>query len=182
MTIRVVLSGCAVLLAATLSYGELAAQTSTGSIRGTVTDSAGAPLAGADVIARNVSTGVQRSAATSQRGFFSLGGLAPARYELTVRRIGNAPAGRAVQLQVGQVLTLDFRLAPTTVQLEELVVETIPVEETQTSEVATNVSQQQIQNLPSGSRNFLDLAALRMTSGSNSWASVASVGGTASRT
>jgi hypothetical protein len=160
MTIRVVLGGCALLLAATLSYSGLAAQTSTGSIRGTVADSAGTPLAGADVVARNISTGVQRSAASNERGFYSLGGLTPARYELTVRRIGNAPAGRAVQLQVGQVLTLDFRLAPTTVQLEELVVETAPVEETQTSEVATNVTQQQIQNLPSGSRNFLDLAAL----------------------
>jgi len=160
MTIRVVIGGCAVFLAATLSYGGLAAQTSTGSIRGTVADSAGAPLGGAEVVARNVSTGVQRSAATSQRGFYSLGGLTPATYELTVRRIGHAPVGRSVQLQVGQVLTLDFRLTPTTVELEELVVQTAPVAETQTSEVATNVTQQQIQSLPSGSRNFLDLAVL----------------------
>jgi hypothetical protein len=160
MTIRDVLGGCVVLLAATLSYGGLAAQTSTGSIRGTVADSAGAPLAGAEVVARNVSTGVQRTASSNQRGFYSLGGLTPATYELTVRRIGHAPVGRSLQLQVGQILTLDFRLTAATVELEEVVVQAAPVAETQTSEVATNVTQQQIQSLPSGSRNFLDLATL----------------------
>ena len=160
MSMRVVLGGCALLLAATLSYGGLAAQTSTGSIRGTVADSAGAPLAGADVVARNISTGVQRTAVSNERGFYSLGGLTPASYELVVRRIGNAPVGRSLQLQVGQILTLDFRLATTTVQLEELVVQTAPVAETQTSEVATNVTEEQIQSLPSASRNFLDLATL----------------------
>ncbi len=157
---RVVLGGCALLLAATLTSGRAAAQTSTGSIRGTVTDSAGGPLAGTEVIARNVSTGVQRNVTTGGRGFYSLGGLTPARYELTVRRIGHAPAGRSLQLQVGQILTLDFRLAPATVELQEVVVQMEPVSETQTSEVATNVTQEQIQSLPSGSRNFLDLAAL----------------------
>jgi hypothetical protein len=35
-----------------------------------------------------------------------------------------------------------------------------PVAETQTSENATNVTQEQIQSLPSSSRNFLDLAQL----------------------
>src|SRR5207249_3336915 len=41
------------------------AQTSTGSIRGYVTDSSGTPIAGARVIAVNVSTSAQREVATS---------------------------------------------------------------------------------------------------------------------
>ncbi len=157
---RFVLGGCALLLAATLSYDGLGAQTSTGSIRGTVTDSAGAPLSGAQVVAENTSTGVQRTVTANDRGFFALGGLTPAPYQITVRQIGFTPVQRPAQLQVGQILTLDFRLTPTTVELAELVVEAEPVAETQTSEVATNVTQEQIQNLPSSSRNFLDLAAL----------------------
>jgi outer membrane receptor protein involved in Fe transport len=160
MTIRVVLGRCVVLLAATLSYGGLAAQTSTGSIRGTVADSAGAPLDGAEVIALNTSTGVQRNATTNTQGFYSLAGLTPAPYQVTIRRIGFTPVQRPARLGVGQILTLDFRLTATTVELEEVVVQAEPVSETQTSEVATNVTQEQIQNLPSSSRNFLDLAAL----------------------
>src|SRR2546422_5387901 len=39
-------------------------------------------------------------------------------------------------------------------------VEAAPTVEMKTSEVATNITQQQIQQLPSNSRNFLDLAAL----------------------
>jgi len=162
MKMNFVLHGCwALILAAmALPSGRVAAQTSTGSIRGTVTDSAGAPLAGAEVIALNTTSGVQRNAASNSRGFYSLAGLTPANYQLTVRQIGSTPVQRPVQVQVGQVLTIDFRLAPTTVQLQEVVVVAAPVVETRTSEVATNVSEEQIERLPTPSRNFLDLAAL----------------------
>ncbi len=63
-------------------------------------------------------------------------------------------------VQIGATLTLDFALAAGTVQLEAVTVEAAQAVETRTSEVATNVTQQQIQNLPTPSRNFLDLAAL----------------------
>jgi hypothetical protein len=161
MKMSFVLHGCwALVLAATvLPTGRAAAQTSTGSIRGTVSDSAGAPLAGAEVVAVSAASGIQRNASTNSRGFYSLSGLTPATYQLTIRQIGSAPAGRQVQVQVGQILTLDFRLVPATVQLQEVVVQA-PAAETQTAEVATNVTEQQIEALPSSSRNFLDLAPL----------------------
>ena len=161
MKLTLVLHSCwALVLAATaLRSGPVAAQTSTGSIRGTVSDSAGIPLAGAEVVALNTASGVQRNTGTNSRGFYSLSGLTPATYQLTVRHIGSAPVGRQVQVQVGQVLTLDFRLIPATMQLEEVVVQA-PAGETQTAEVATNVTEQQIEALPSSSRNFLDLAPL----------------------
>ncbi|MGH2708546.1 MAG: carboxypeptidase regulatory-like domain-containing protein, partial [Actinomycetota bacterium] len=147
-------------LAMALPAGRLAAQTSTGSIRGTVSDSAGARLSGVEVVARNVATGVQRTTTAGANGFYSLPGLTPAEYELVYRGIGFAPQGRRVQVQVGQVLTLDATLAASAVELQELVVAAAPVVETRTSEVATNVSQAQIERLPTPSRNFHDLAAL----------------------
>jgi hypothetical protein len=161
MKIRFVLHGCWVLalVAAGLPAG-VSAQTSTASIRGTITDSSRVAIAGAEVVAVNPATGVQRSASTNDRGFYSLSGLTPATYQLTVRHIGSAPAVQQVQAQVGQTLTLDFRLAPTTVELQELVAAAPPVVETQSTENATNVTSAQIQNLPSSSRNFLDLAQL----------------------
>jgi len=161
MKMSFVIHGCwgLVLAATALPSGPVAAQTSTASIRGTVTDSAGGPLADAQVIALNTATGVQRSAASNSSGFYSLSGLTPASYQVTVRQIGSAPASRSLRLQVGQVLTLNVQLASAAVQLQEVVVQA-PVAETQTSEVATNVTEQQIEALPSSSRNFLDLAPL----------------------
>ncbi|MBA3316583.1 MAG: carboxypeptidase regulatory-like domain-containing protein, partial [Gemmatimonadales bacterium] len=157
-----VLYGCWALFLATtaLQSVRLEAQTSTGSIRGVVSDSSGRPLSGVEVVARNVAAGVQRSTTSSDRGFYSMPGLTPAEYELVYRRIGFAPEGRRVQVQIGQVLTLDATLAASAVELQEIVVAAAPVVETRTSEVATNVSQAQIERLPTPSRNFLDLAAL----------------------
>lgn len=148
----------ATMLSAALAI-TAAAQTSTGNIRGTVTDAQGVPVADAQVTARDVETNVQRSTATSAAGFYYLGGLRPARYELTVRRLGFQPQARTVQLQIGQTLDINLQTGQTSVQLE--VVETVATRvETRTSEVATNVSQEQIENLPTSSRNFLDLAQL----------------------
>ena len=113
----------ATILSFCVAINPAAAQTSTGNIRGTVTDAQGAPVADAQVAARDVETNVQRSATTSAAGFYYLGGLRPARYELTVRRLGFQPQTRTVQLQIGQTLDIDFQTGQTSVQLE--VVETV---------------------------------------------------------
>ena len=149
----------ATILAVCLTINTAAAQTSTGNIRGTVTDAQGAPVADAQVTARDLETNVQRSATTSATGFYYLGGLRPARYELSVPRLGFQPQTRTVQLQIGQTLENNFRTGQTSVQLGAVDVLASRVE-TRTSEVATNVSREQIENLPTSSRNFLDLAQL----------------------
>ena len=136
------------------------AQTSTGSIRGYVTDSSGAPLEGARVIAVNVQTAAQREVTAQAKGFYALLGLVPAEYEVTARHIGMAPQKLRVRVLIGEVYPLDFRLAASAIQVEAVTVAVASGVETRTSEVATNVTQQQIAALPTASRNFLDLAAL----------------------
>src|SRR5712691_6666741 len=135
-------------------------QTSTGSIRGYVTDSGGTPIAGARVAAVNVQTATQREVATQSNGFYAMLGLVPAEYEVTARQIGMAPQKLRVRVLIGEVYPLDFRLGASAIQIEAVTVVAASGVETRTSEVATNVSQEQINNLPSPSRNFLDLAAL----------------------
>jgi hypothetical protein len=162
MKMSFVLQSCWALVLVTTVFPSrpIAAQTSTGSIRGVVTDSAGSPIDAAQVTATNSATNVQRVSTSNSRGFYSLSGLTPGSHRLNVRHIGHAPVDRSLTVQIGQVLTLDFRLPVTTVELEEVVVLAPPVAETNTSENATNVTPEQIQSLPSSSRNFLDLAAL----------------------
>src|SRR5213079_3173587 len=135
-------------------------QTSTGSIRGYVTDSSGNAVAGARVVAVNPATTAQREVATQSNGFYAVLGLVPAEYDVTARQIGMAPQKVHVRVLIGEVFPLDFKLGATAIQLEAVTVAASRGVETRTSEVATNVSQQQIERLPTASRNFLDLAAL----------------------
>src|SRR5438552_3491016 len=135
-------------------------QTSTGSIRGYVTDSSGSPVAGARVVAVNPATTAQREVATQSNGFYAILGLVPAEYDVTARQIGMAPQKVHVRVLIGEVFPLDFKLATSAVQLEAVSVVAGAGVEVRTSEVATNVTQQQIERLPTASRNVLDLAAL----------------------
>jgi hypothetical protein len=136
------------------------AQTSTGSIRGYVTDSSGAPIAGARVVAVNTQTSAQREVSTQNNGFYAILGLVPAEYDVTARQIGRAPQKVRVRALIGEVFPLDFKLAASAVQIEAVTVVAAEGVEMRTSEVATNVTQRQIEALPTASRNFLDLAAL----------------------
>ncbi len=149
-----------VLLAlAGLTASGAQAQTSTGAIRGYVKDANGVPLADAQVQAKSVATGVARSSSAHTDGFYTLVGLVPGTYDLTARHIGSAPQTRRVEVQIGATVTADFTLKAGAVQLEAVTVTAAAVE-THTSELATNITPLQIRQLPSPSRNFLDLAAL----------------------
>ena len=91
--------------------GNLFAQTSTGTIRGTVSGTAGEPIGSAQIIARNTSSGVQRTALSNDNGSYTIAGLIPGTYEITVRRIGTAPQSRTVVVQIGSTQLQDFALA-----------------------------------------------------------------------
>jgi hypothetical protein len=70
------------------------AQTTTGAVRGYIRDASGAPLADAQVSARNVSLGVSRGTTTNASGFYNLAGLRPGEYEISARRVGASPETR----------------------------------------------------------------------------------------
>ena len=143
-----------------LTSSELAAQTSTGAVRGYVTDEAGAPVADAQIIARLAATNEMRAATSNAAGFYYLAGLRPGAYEITVRRIGLEPRTRSLQLPIGQTIDLNFVTVAAAAQLATVEVTSSRSQETRTSEVGTNISREQIENLPNFERNVLDLAKL----------------------
>src|SRR5437667_9644606 len=65
-----------------------------------------------------------------------------------------------VRVLIGEVFPLDLKLAASAIQVEAVTVVAATGVEMRTSEIATNVTQQQIERLPTASRNFPDLAAL----------------------
>jgi hypothetical protein len=136
------------------------AQTATSSLRGYARDAQGNAIAGAEVSVRSLETNQRRSTTTGETGYYFLGGLRPGPYELSLRRIGFEPQNRDVRLLIGQTQDINFNLAERAVMLSGVEVRSTVATETRTSEVATNVTREQIDNLPSSDRNFLDIARL----------------------
>jgi hypothetical protein len=146
--------------AALMFAGSASAQTTTGTIRGYIKDQNAAPVAGADIQLRHTETGVQRATTSRADGSYILPGIVPGTYELSVRNIGSSPQRRAVVVQIGSTLLIDFDLQAGAVELAAVTVTGASAVELRTSEVAVNITQQQMQQLPTASRNFLDLASL----------------------
>ncbi|HEX6940000.1 MAG TPA: TonB-dependent receptor [Longimicrobiales bacterium] len=145
---------------ALMAWADAGAQTSTGTLRGRVLDEAGAPVAGAAVHARNVATGAERTTLSAENGAYVLVGLAPGVYELGVEALGRASTTRTVRVLIGQTLIMDLHAAAEAIELEGItVVGNRPIE-MRTSEIATNVTAEQIRSLPQRDRNFLNMAAL----------------------
>jgi len=136
------------------------AQTTTGNIRGYVRGPNNTAVPDAQVAARDPAMGTNRGTVSNTSGFYSLAGLRPGNYELTVRRIGFTPQTRTVTVGIGQTLTVDFSIQQAAAQIAAVQVVATPTETARTSEVGTNVSEEQIQRLPNFERNFLDLARL----------------------
>src|SRR6476659_6087431 len=142
------------LLAATPALAQL----TTSTIRGHV---AGAK--GGVVTAVNVDTNAVTRTTAGPDGSYSLTGLRPGTYSISAAGAG----GERVTIGVGETATLDLGAAAapppagaTAGAGGTIVVTGRRLVETKTSEVATNLSRDQIENLPQNNRNFLNFAAL----------------------
>jgi len=71
-----------------LTHTDVWAQSTTGSIQGTVKDGAGAPVPGANVKAHDATTNLTQTAATGEDGVFVVPQLPPGSYTITVEKIG----------------------------------------------------------------------------------------------
>lgn len=139
---------------------DAGAQSVTGTIRGRVMDEAGSPVASATIAARNTASGAARSAISSADGMYVLAGLQPGTYEISVSMIGYSAQPQTVRVLIGQSLNMDMRLQPQAIAIEGINVVGVRAVETRTSEVATNVTEEQIESLPQADRNFLNFAGL----------------------
>ena len=138
-----------------LAVSPVQAQLTTGAVRGEV-EGAGA---GISVEAFNPATGSTRRVETRPDGTYHIAGLRPSVYRIAA----GAPGGRleaVVRVQIAQTLTVNLR-EPLERELDEIVaVGVAPGFEVRTSEVGTNVTAEQIEMLPQGSREFLNFTRL----------------------
>ncbi|MGI8840152.1 MAG: TonB-dependent receptor [Caulobacteraceae bacterium] len=134
------------------------AQVSTATLNGRITeDAAGRP--GSVIVATQVGTGFVTRATSGPDGQYVLPGLRPGRYRIVATAPDGRSGGQTLDIQVGQTATLDLALSTA---VAEVVVTATPSHavETKTATVATNVTQQQLQDIPQQGRNFLNFADL----------------------
>ena len=94
--------------------GWACAQTTSGLITGTITDSTGAVIPGAQVLLTSQATGVQRSSVTDANGYYSVPELQPGIYDVSVSKEGFANQKLPnVHLEVNQSEALNFKMSVT---------------------------------------------------------------------
>ncbi|HEX4947026.1 MAG TPA: carboxypeptidase regulatory-like domain-containing protein [Blastocatellia bacterium] len=147
---------CLLILVATTAL----AQTTTGTIRGVVSDPSKAVVPNATVTITNKATGAERKVTTNAAGEYLVPNLPPGEYEIKASISGFKTGQSEVVLQVGENISVDFDLQVG--QQTETVVVTAETPAINTSDFKIDgvVNRKQIENLPLNGRNFLQLAML----------------------
>ena len=137
------------------------AQTTAGLFTGTVTDSSGAALPGAQIEAVNRDTGAQRKVTTDDNGHFTIPEMPPGIYDISASKEGFAKVlQKGVQLEVNQSESLNYKLtvsaASQTIQVNGDIA-TVDSTDATPSEVITQTA---IVDLPLNGRQFNQLTLL----------------------
>jgi hypothetical protein len=143
-------------LATTVAFGQVDA----GSIAGTVRDSAGAVIAGAQVSAKSESTGAERVTVSGSSGQYRIPGLTPGFYGITITSGNFAPFQIRTEVTVGGAATVDAQLTVGTASTTVEVAGGATQVNTQTQDLSQLVNTQQLSALPSLTRNPYDFVVL----------------------
>jgi outer membrane receptor protein involved in Fe transport len=147
-----------VLLTCSHVYGQATGAT----VSGTVTDSSGSTIAGAQISIQNVATGVGKTSPTNSDGFYTVPNLLPGSYELKASAAGFATDVRTgITLTVGaqQVLNLTLTLGRTNQTIQ--VTGEAPSVDLTSSAISAVVSSHTVIELPLNGRSWTDLTTLQ---------------------
>jgi hypothetical protein len=144
-----------------LPSSSAAAQTTTSTIKGTVTDITGAVIAGAEVKVSGTALATERSGTTDAGGSYSLPALPAGTYKLTVSKAGFATSTANIELTLNLVLTVDLQVKVGNVgEVVNVSAEVLPLLEPNASSTGATVTSRQILELPVNGRDYLDLIQL----------------------
>lgn len=150
-----------VSLALALSL-PLTAQTTTGRILGSVTDSTGAAVAGASVLVTDTQRGATRTAATNTSGEFAVPELQPGIYKVRAEAKGFKTVERPnIVVEVAVDLRVDITLPTGQVSETVVVTDEVPLVDSLSSTLGGTLSNAEINDLPLNGRNYENLLQLR---------------------
>ncbi len=164
MTPRVAVRSLPVFLLALALSGPISlwaqASLGTATLSGTVQDATGLPVPKATILVTNTERGDTRRTETNDSGSYTLPNLPTGAYRLEAQKSGfDSKRVTGLQLQVGQVATVDLTLQPGTLSTVISVSgEQATLIETESNVIGTVVNAHQVQDLPLNGRDFLQLA------------------------
>src|SRR5713101_9969636 len=132
-----------------LSLGSLQAQSTLGTITGLVTDSSGAVIANAVVVATNTATGVKAQTLTSSTGNYVVPNLPVGPYEVSVATSGFKAWSRSgINVSSNDNLRIDVRLeVGQTSERVDVSAEAPPLK-TESTEVSTTMENKLVNDMP----------------------------------
>jgi len=135
-----------------------AAQATSGTIVGTVTDSSGAVVSGAKITLVSEETGLSRTLTTDSHGEFQAPSMPTGSYTVTAEAQGFKLASVSnLQLSVDQRVKVDLKLEIGAMTETVSIEASRPLVQTSSSDLATTVNTKQIETLPLNGRNFVQL-------------------------
>src|ERR1700691_4583278 len=140
----------------------LTAQTTTGQILGSVTDSTGAAVAGAAVFVTDSQRGTTRAATTDASGDYAVPELQPGTYKVRAEAKGFKTVERPnIVVEVAQDLRVDMSLPTGQVTETVVVTDEVPLVDSVSSTLGGTLSNAEINDLPLNGRNYENLLQLR---------------------
>ena len=137
----------------------LAQAQTTGNVRGAVVDDAGAPIADAAVTLRSQELGIERVAATGERGDFLFARLPVGTYALEVTREGMQPQAVTFTLAIGETKPLEVTLSTGETVAEEVTVYGTASKLETPAEGETFDYETEVEELPIQNRDIENVAA-----------------------
>ena len=136
----------------------LRAQSTYGSLTGTVTDTSGAAVAGATVTLINTATSEKQTQPTADTGLYSFVNLNSGQYRLEIERDGFKRVNREnVTIQVQQTTRLDVSLSVGRATETVTVTSEVPLLQSETSSLGQVVEERNANELPLNGRNVFSL-------------------------
>jgi len=130
-------------------------QTVTGNISGTVTDTTGAVIVGAKILATNVATNVSTQTITNKEGIYSLRFLQVGRYQVSVEAAGFEKADtQAFALEAVQEAKIDVKLHPGATSMVVEVTAESTLLNTENGMISTTIPATLINDLPVNGHNM----------------------------
>ena len=143
------------------SFARAQGGTSTASVAGKVSDATGGVLPGVTVTVTSLATNQQRTVVTNEEGVYRFAGLPPGNYSITAELEGFAKFVQSdIRLQVGAASDLNVTMRLSSVSESLTVTGQTAIIESAKTDLSTVISRDQIDTLPTISRNFLDYALL----------------------
>jgi hypothetical protein len=146
-----------------LASGQLRAQnqTTTATLRGTVTDSTGAVLSGASVSLTGQDNGISRTLTTDATGGFAIRLLPPATYNLKVEAKGfETYSQQGISLLPGQTAVQNVQLTIGSETQQVVVSGQAPLLNSNDANLSAEITSKQVVDLPLNLRNVYGLATL----------------------